>query len=257
MQRTRQLLREPRPPRRAGHLPHQDRRAGRRRAARRRRRGARPRAPSPTASGACSACRKALDPPGEARDDIEILVEIARAARPRLGLRRPPRQVWDELRSLSPHARRHELRPARGARRHPVAVPRRGHARADVPARPAVGDDPVDGGRRAPFSRGRARAAGRRARRRVPAAAHHRPAARLVQHRRADRRLLARRCAAARRSTSRPRTPRGSASPTASSCAVSSRRGSVEAPVRIDRALRPGPRVHDLPLPRRGRRRTC
>jgi formate dehydrogenase major subunit len=45
--------------------------------------------------------RKALDPPGEARDDIEILCELAR----RLGHdwgRPTAEQVWDELRSLSP-----------------------------------------------------------------------------------------------------------------------------------------------------------
>ena len=35
---------------------------------------------------------------------------------------------------------------------------------------------------------------------------------------------------------------------------VVSRRGAVEAPVRVDPALRPGPRVHDLPLPGRRRR---
>ena len=45
--------------------------------------------------------RKALDPPGNARDDIEILCELAR----RLGHdwgRPSAEQVWDELRSLSP-----------------------------------------------------------------------------------------------------------------------------------------------------------
>ena len=45
-------------------------------------------------------CRKALDPPGEARDDIAILSVLAR----RLGRDWPeytPRQAWDECRSLS------------------------------------------------------------------------------------------------------------------------------------------------------------
>jgi predicted molibdopterin-dependent oxidoreductase YjgC len=45
-------------------------------------------------------CRKALDPPGEARDDILIMCELAR----RLGCDWPdytPRQAWDECRSLS------------------------------------------------------------------------------------------------------------------------------------------------------------
>ena len=48
-------------------------------------------------------------------------------------------EVWDELRSLSPDARRDELRAARGAGRHPVAVPRRGAPGLAVPARAAVG----------------------------------------------------------------------------------------------------------------------
>ena len=45
--------------------------------------------------------RKALDPPGDARDDAWILTEMAR----RLGCdwpHRPAEQTWDELRSLSP-----------------------------------------------------------------------------------------------------------------------------------------------------------
>ena len=49
--------------------------------------------------------RKALDPPGEARDDQWIICELARAPRPRLGRARRPEQVWDEVRSLSPDAR--------------------------------------------------------------------------------------------------------------------------------------------------------
>ena len=46
-------------------------------------------------------CRKALEPPGEARDDILILCELAR----RLGREWPdytPIAAWDECRSLSP-----------------------------------------------------------------------------------------------------------------------------------------------------------
>lgn len=46
-------------------------------------------------------CRKALDPPGEARDDIAILTALAR----RLGRDWPeytPRMAWDECRALSP-----------------------------------------------------------------------------------------------------------------------------------------------------------
>ena len=46
-------------------------------------------------------CRKALEPPGEARDDIAILCELAR----RLDHDWPiysPQQAWDECRALSP-----------------------------------------------------------------------------------------------------------------------------------------------------------
>lgn len=46
-------------------------------------------------------CRKALEPPGEARDDIAIMCELAR----RLGSQWPnytPEEVWNECRSLSP-----------------------------------------------------------------------------------------------------------------------------------------------------------
>jgi formate dehydrogenase major subunit len=45
--------------------------------------------------------RKALDPPGEARDDIEIVYELARRLGHDLGSPRAE-DVWDELRSLSP-----------------------------------------------------------------------------------------------------------------------------------------------------------
>jgi predicted molibdopterin-dependent oxidoreductase YjgC len=46
-------------------------------------------------------CRKALDPPGEARDDIRIICEVAQ----HMGHDWPiytPEQAWDECRSLSP-----------------------------------------------------------------------------------------------------------------------------------------------------------
>jgi formate dehydrogenase major subunit len=45
--------------------------------------------------------RKAFDPPGEARDDIEIVYELARRLGHDLGSPRAE-DVWDELRSLSP-----------------------------------------------------------------------------------------------------------------------------------------------------------
>jgi len=45
--------------------------------------------------------RKLLDPPGEARDDLEIVCDIARRLGTDLG-RPSAQQVWDELRTLSP-----------------------------------------------------------------------------------------------------------------------------------------------------------
>src|SRR5213079_2196457 len=45
--------------------------------------------------------RKAIDPPGEARPDIEIVYELARRLGHDLGSPRAE-DVWDELRSLSP-----------------------------------------------------------------------------------------------------------------------------------------------------------
>ena len=130
--------------------------------------------------------RAALKPPGNARDDTRILVDLAA----RLG------HEWDyhshrghlERAALArAQPRGHELRQARGARRDPVAVLQRGQARADVPARPAV-----EGPRRraeGSVPRDRGRPAHRAAVRAVPAAPDHRTPARLVQHRRADRRL--------------------------------------------------------------------
>jgi formate dehydrogenase major subunit len=45
--------------------------------------------------------RKALDPPGEARDDVEIVYELAKRMGVELGSPRPE-DVWNELRTLSP-----------------------------------------------------------------------------------------------------------------------------------------------------------
>ena len=69
--------------------------------------------------------RAALKPPGNARDDVRIIVDLAA----RLGHSLGVRLVRGRLeRAPLPGAepRRHELRPARGARRDPVAVLRRG-----------------------------------------------------------------------------------------------------------------------------------
>ena len=95
-----------------------------RRAALRQRRGRKARAPSRTASGAFSACRKAVEPPGDARDEIWIMSRARRAAGLRLGSSDRRRRLERSSRALAA-ARRDELRASRGARRHPVAVPRR------------------------------------------------------------------------------------------------------------------------------------
>ena len=127
-----------------------DRRARRRRAARRGRAGASREGTVTNSERRVQRVRKALEPPGEARDDLAILVRPRRAGSATTGATPTPRTVWDELRSLSPMHAGHELRAARGARRHPVAVLRRGPSRRAVPARPAVGATRSTGPR-APF----------------------------------------------------------------------------------------------------------
>jgi len=80
--------------------------------------------------------RKALDPPGDARDDTWILSELAR----RLGYdwgHPTAEEIWDELRSLSPIHRgmTYARLEAEG-----VAVPGRGAPGLAVPPRPPLGD---------------------------------------------------------------------------------------------------------------------
>ncbi len=180
--------------------------------------------------------RKALDPPGEARDDMWIIAELAR----RLGHdwgHPTAEEVWDELRSLSPMHARHELRAARGARRAPVAVPRRGAPRLAVPAR-------------APVGRAARRAAGAVQRRRGEPPFEALDAdfpIRLTTGRRLESYNTG-----AQTNLYRSPLHRGESLDLSPEDAerleladgevarVSSRRGSVEAPVRIDPSLRPG-----------------
>ena len=219
---TRELLARARLPGRAGHLPDQDRRAGRRRASRRRASWCEAEGTVTNSERRVQRVRKALDPPGEARDDIWIIAELARAARATTGASRRPRRSGTSCARSRPMHARHELRAARGARRHPVAVPRRGRTPARRSCTRGCGSEPLEGPP-APFSRRRARAAGRGARRRVPAPAHDRPPARVVQHRRADRplplaaapRRVARPLARGRRARSASRTARSCACPRA------------------------------------------
>ena len=182
--------------------------------------------------------RKALDPPGEARDDTWILAELAR----RLGHdwgQPTAEEVWDELRSLSPMHARHELR--RGSRSS-AASSGRAPTRS-IPARCSCTGACGPSRSRARSRRSASSRRSRRSRRSTPTT-----------------RSGSRPAGGSSRSTpgaqsNRYRSPlhRGESldlSPEDAerlelagrreSCASSSRRGSVEAPVRIDPSLRPG-----------------
>ena len=82
--------------------------------------------------------RKVLEPPGDAKDDIWIIAQLAK----RLGRdwgEVTPHSAWDELRAVSPMHAGMTYERLEALERDPVAVLRRG-ARGDVvPARPAVG----------------------------------------------------------------------------------------------------------------------
>ena len=182
--------------------------------------------------------RKALEPPGQ-RPGRHLDHRRARqAARDTTGATRAAEDVWNEVRRLAPiFAGMSYERLEREGGLHWPCYDEQPSGRA-VPPQPAL-----EGSRRGPAGAvlgRRARPAGRAAGRGVPLPAHDRPAARLVQHRRADRRLHLAAAARARRSTSRRRTPSGWASSNGDPVRVTSRRGSVVAPARIDRSLRAG-----------------
>ena len=172
------------------------------------------------------------------------------APRPRLG---PPDRGGDlgRVPLALADASRDGLRPARGAPRAPVAMPRRRAPGVALPPRAAVGRS-RRGAARA-VQRRRGKAALRGARRRLPDPAHDRAAPRVLQHGRAVEpvqlaappRRVPRPLARGRRA-SRGLRGRGRAR------VVAARRG------RGAGADRPVPSggagVHDLPLPRRGRR---
>ena len=178
--------------------------------------------------------RKALEPPGEAR---------ATTSRSSSSSRTGSARDWGEpirrdasgtrcARSRPVHAGMSYARlEARG--RAPVAVLRRDAPGRAVPPQPALGGS---GPRRTRAVRARgSRPAGRQARRRLPDPAHDRPPARLVQHRRPDRRGYT--VAAAPRRDARHlarRTPRSLRARGRRGRARRSRRGQVEVPVRID-----------------------
>ena len=148
----------PRHPGRPGHLPDRDGRDRRRGVPRRGGLGRVARARSPTPSGASSSCGQALKPPGEARDDLRIIFDLAKRMGAAWGepdrggrLERGPGAVA--------RAPRHELRAARGPGRNPVAVLGRRAPRRAVPALAAVGGPGA--GQPGAVRAGRARPAGR------------------------------------------------------------------------------------------------
>ena len=126
--------------------------------------------------------RRAVTPPGEARDDLAIIYAIAK----RLGHdwgEASAERTWNELRTLSPvHAGMSYAR-LDGRGRPPVAVLRRAAPGRAVPPLAAVGGPGA--GQPRPVRGGGARPAGRQAGRRLPDPPHHRTAPRLVQHGRA------------------------------------------------------------------------
>jgi formate dehydrogenase major subunit len=96
--------------------------------------------------------RKALDPPGEARDDIWILLQIARRLGHDWGTTADAEAIWDEVRALSPmhHGMTYARLDALGGIQWPCyhedrLEPSFLHGRL-------WSDDPAERGRRAPFS---------------------------------------------------------------------------------------------------------
>ena len=180
--------------------------------------------------------RKAIDPPGEARDDLWIIYELARRMGHDWG--EPDAEtIWDELRSLSPpHAGMSYARlEALGGLQWPCYDDE--HP-GELFLHSRLWEDPVPGNR-VPVRAGRARPAHRQARRRVPHPPHDRAAPRLVQHRRADRRLHVA-AASWRDARHEPRGPPdrfGLAE--GEPVRVTSRRGEVEVPVRVDPGCAP------------------
>ena len=208
-----------------------------RRVARLRPAGANPKARSRTASGACSACAKRRSRTGRGARRPRIVCDLAR----RLGHdwgRPSAEDVWNEVRALSPmhagmsYARLEEndgLRWPCYDEQHPGEQFL--HARLVGEARPrSAGAVPCR----------RARAAGRRARRRVPAAL-------LTTGRRFDSFnsgvQSGEYTSPLRRGESLDLSPEDCARYAVADgelVRITSRRGSVEAPVRVDPTLRPG-----------------
>ena len=179
--------------------------------------------------------RKALDPPGEAREDLWIIYELAR----RMGsdsAEASAERTWDEVRAISPvhrgmtYQRLEELGGIQWPcwdEEHP----------GELFLHSRLWEDPVPGLRRR--SSRSITTAGRQAGRRLPHPPHHRPPARLVRRRRPVRRLHV---TAAARAVARhlPEDAERLSLAEGERVKVTSRRGSIEVPVRLDPSLRPG-----------------
>ena len=190
--------------------------------------------------------RKAIAPPGEAREDVAILCDLAR----RLGRdwgNPSAEEVWNELRTLSPmHAGMSYARlEAQGGLQWCAPAEPSGR---EVPPRAALGG--AGPGAPGALLRGRLRAARRRARRAVPESLFDsdRPPPGLLQHRRAD---LGLQLAAAPRRVARPlarrrealRLGRGRARPRHLAARIDPGAGAHR------REPAPGARLHDSTSP--------
>ena len=108
-------------PGRAGHLPDRDRRVRRRDPAGHLATWRRT-APTPTPTAGCSSAARCMDPPGQARQDWEIVQDIAR----RIGLdgtTGSPSEVFDEMVALMPSYTEPSLRQPRAVRASSTPTP--------------------------------------------------------------------------------------------------------------------------------------
>ena len=181
--------------------------------------------------------RKALEPPGEAKDDLEIISLLAERMGAGWGMP-TAEEAWDELRSLSPMHAGMSYRRLDELGGYPMAVPRRGPSRNPVPPRLAVGGRAPEGA--CALHTDRLGAAGRRADARVPDPHDHRPSPRLVQHRRPVRRLRRRPMRTGGIIEVSPEDGDAWGLTEGDMVRVSSRRGAIEVPVFFHESLRPG-----------------
>ena len=126
--------------------------------------------------------RQALEPPGDARQDLWIIQQIARRRGPRLDTTPDPREVFDEMRQAMPSIAgiTWQRLEAESAVTYPCV------AEGDPGDRVVFTEDfPTDTGRGAPGP-GRHHPGRRAPRRRIPDGADHRPPARALAHRQHD-----------------------------------------------------------------------